>query len=169
MTVATLEEQERDRFWRNVHVGATNECWPWLRWRDRQGYGKTKFFDKTVIAHRLAYSFVKGPIPAGLLIRHVCDFPPCCNPHLLVTGTNSDNRADAIARGRILPTRPPRPKQSRSACSKGHSFDDANTRLASVGMKQVRICRSCERERLERLERRRVKRLARSALPSSAV
>ena len=40
------------------------------------------------------------PVPEGLIVRHTCDNPRCCNPHHLILGTRKDNTADMISRGR---------------------------------------------------------------------
>jgi hypothetical protein len=65
-----------------------------------------------VLAHRLAWALVNGPIPKGHYICHRCDTPGCINPTHLFLGTPADNTHDAIAKGRITP--------AKAACHKGH-------------------------------------------------
>jgi len=55
---------------------------------------------KGIGAHRIAYERWVGPIPAGHVVRHQCDNPPCINPAHLITGTPSQNVQDMIDRGR---------------------------------------------------------------------
>lgn len=89
------------RFWWSVAVAQESSCWPFLRGRDTDGYGR--FFDGVEVqpAHRLAWSFSAGaPIPVGLSVLHSCDNPPCCNPAHLRLGTAKDNHADMMRRGR---------------------------------------------------------------------
>ncbi len=52
------------------------------------------------MAHRAAWEYTRGPVPAGLFVLHRCDNPPCCNPAHLFLGTQADNMADMQAKGR---------------------------------------------------------------------
>ncbi len=82
-------------------------CWLWLGASNRQGYGVTTRVRHlgTQLAHRLSYEAFCGTIPSGLHVLHNCDNPPCVNPRHLRTGTDKDNVADSIARGRWGPAR----------------------------------------------------------------
>lgn len=53
------------------------------------------------MAHRVAYEIARGPIPEGMLVRHSCDNPTCCNPDHLLIGTHKENTGDAIERNRL--------------------------------------------------------------------
>lgn len=50
--------------------------------------------------HRLAYYFVNGEIPAGLVVMHLCDQRSCVNPLHLRAGTQKENLDDMVAKGR---------------------------------------------------------------------
>lgn len=91
-----------DRFWAKVDKGSPNECWLWLGGRATGGYGVALHDGKRWQAHRLAWTLTYGPIPNGMLICHRHDNPSCCNPAHLFCGTQKDNVADAIAKGRML-------------------------------------------------------------------
>ncbi|MCH8043014.1 MAG: HNH endonuclease [Planctomycetes bacterium] len=66
--------------------------------------------------HRLAWEFANGrPVPQGLQVLHDCDNPPCCNPSHLFLGTNADNNADMMSKGR---NRVSRGSRNRTAANK---------------------------------------------------
>ena len=91
------------RFWSKVAVGRPGVCWPWQpRSRHPHGYGvfRLPMHAGTVKAHRFAWEVVNGEIADGMVLRHTCDNPPCCNPSHLVLGTQADNMADMRERGR---------------------------------------------------------------------
>lgn len=87
-------------FWDRVDQRGPDQCWPWLAGGHPNGYGQIVVDGHKVYAHRHAYELVHGPVPAGLLIRHTCDYPPCCNPAHLIPGTHAQNAQDAVERGR---------------------------------------------------------------------
>jgi hypothetical protein len=90
-------------FWQNVTVAGPLDCWLWTRAKHEFGYGVVYIDGVRWKAHRFAYTDRVGPIPAGLDILHACDNPPCCNPAHLKPGTNADNFADMVAKGRHSP------------------------------------------------------------------
>ena len=84
----------------NKTVVNGNGCWNWTGSK-RNGYGLINRGNKTLSAHRVAYTAFKGEeIPAGMVVRHTCDNPSCINPAHLVLGTQAENIADRDARGR---------------------------------------------------------------------
>lgn len=79
-------------------------CWLWSRaWGGvgQQAYGRAWVRGRGKIdAHRLAYEVFKGPIPAGMMVCHTCDTPPCVNPDHLFLGTCKDNVTDMLRKHR---------------------------------------------------------------------
>lgn len=67
---------------------------------DGEGYGRIMVARVKYMAHRLSYSLNNGQIPDGYVVRHKCDNPSCINPEHLEVGTQADNIADKVSRGR---------------------------------------------------------------------
>jgi len=89
------------RFWKKVSVTSEDACWCWTGARQTAGYGEFAAGNKTVLAHRLAYSLFYGcEIPASKVVRHLCNNPACCNPKHLALGTQADNMQDKVRSGR---------------------------------------------------------------------
>lgn len=80
-------------------------CWFFTGCLDKDGYGILKVGGFHQRAHRVAWALTNGPIPDGLQVNHLCDHPPCANPTHLYAGTQLDNMADAMERGRHVATR----------------------------------------------------------------
>ena len=88
------------RFWSKVDIKGEDECWEWKVCKNGWGYGNFDVNGKKQLAHRVAWELTYGPIPEGLLCLHTCDNPACNNPKHLWLGTNQDNVADMVAKGR---------------------------------------------------------------------
>lgn len=83
-----------------------NGCVLWCAGKNGN-YGVMRVGRKTARTHRVAWELKNGPIPTGRLVLHNCpggDNPLCINPDHLWLGTDADNQADCIAKGR-RPTR----------------------------------------------------------------
>lgn len=92
--------KEPRRFWSKVDVGEPDECWEWLGFKMRQGYGQFGINYRLWLTHRVAWVLTYGPIPEGLCVLHHCDSPGCCNPYHLFLGTRTDNAEDSTRKGR---------------------------------------------------------------------
>jgi hypothetical protein len=75
-------------------------CWAFTGSLNGWGYGKMRWEGKHYGAHRVSWEFHREPIPKGLCVLHHCDRPWCVNPDHLFCGTDQDNVADMIAKGR---------------------------------------------------------------------
>lgn len=124
---------------------AENGCWPWQRGIDAtSGYGILRHRKG---AHRYVYTRLKGPIPDGLDLDHLCHnrdplcpggatclHRRCVNPDHLepVTGPVNTLRGKSTAALNLKKTH----------CSKGHPYDTENTRLKTD--QHGRTCRRCK-------------------------
>ena len=66
---------ETDPFWAQVVPDTDSDCWLWTGHRVKE-YGRYS----GVLAHRYSYEQVRGDIPAGLGLDHLCRTPACVNP-----------------------------------------------------------------------------------------
>ena len=95
-----MNSREADRFW--AKVNKTGECWIWTGSRNALGYGSFGIAGhKTELAHRTAWRLTNGEdLPSTVKVCHRCDNPPCVRPDHLFLGSQADNVADQIAKGR---------------------------------------------------------------------
>ena len=116
-----------------IEMEPNSGCWLWTGKGHKFGYGQICYLGKKVEVHRFMYMASNGPIKKGLVIRHRCNVPECCNPDHLVAGTVRDNILDMVMAGRSL-------NQKKTHCAKGHEYTEENTIRDS---KNRRICRKC--------------------------
>ena len=92
---------EVERFWNKVSKSGEQECWLWTGSLAKSGYGAFMTSEKKVgHAHRIAWKFERGEIPAGAFVCHHCDTPACVNPAHLFLGSPNDNVQDMMRKGR---------------------------------------------------------------------
>lgn len=104
--------REQEKRFRSKILKHGNGCHLWQCGKDKDGYGKFAItgrgprknnpvpVQKHVRSHKLIWELEFGPVSNGLVVRHTCDNPSCCNIEHLVIGTQSDNRRDCVTRGR---------------------------------------------------------------------
>jgi hypothetical protein len=118
-----------------VKRGGPDECWPWTASTRGGGYGQIArggLNNGMFTAHRVAWELLRGPIPAGYVVDHLCKNPRCCNPNHLepvperVNLMRGDGPAAQAAR--------------KTHCPQGHPYDEANTHISAKGYRQCREC-----------------------------
>lgn len=100
--VASLRSTSpRTRFYTHVEIPLDDSaCWLWIGPVAGNGYGQLQVNGQRTWAHRLSYELHRGPIPDGLMVRHVvCHTPLCVNWRHLDVGTAQDNMDDALRDG----------------------------------------------------------------------
>lgn len=83
-------------------------CWIWTGCTRTDGYGAIKVSGKTQAVHRVAFEAYHGPIEDGNVVLHRCDNRKCFNPAHLTQGTQRENIADCIQKGRFKANGRPR-------------------------------------------------------------
>lgn len=115
----------------------TDTCWLWTHSKNQLGYGlfgvgsMTDGTRRRMAAHRWSYQYWVGPIPAGLVIDHLCRVPSCVRPEHLEAVTNRENSLRGI-RGRLT-----------THCPQGHEY----TAVTTYMYHGRRYCRPCHRDR----------------------
>lgn len=93
-------QQIKERLYKNILTGGTDECWPFIGIKDHLGYGYCACeLAETNKAHRLC-AWLEGWDIAGKVVMHTCDNPSCCNPRHLRVGTHQENEQDKDRKGR---------------------------------------------------------------------
>lgn len=71
--------------------GYSTPCHVWTRALNSAGYGVRRVAGRMFLAHRYAYEQEIGPIPAGLVLDHLCCVPSCVNSAHLEAVTQAEN------------------------------------------------------------------------------
>jgi hypothetical protein len=137
-----------DRFF--SHFAAINDgCWLWQGFR-AHGYGRFRISPtRTAPAHRFSYQLLRGPVPDGFEIDHLCHDAKCTlgeacphrgciNPWHMRLVTHRENMASG--RSNMARWRNP------THCPQGHEYSPEN--IYRYGKR--RMCRTCALARTKR-------------------
>jgi hypothetical protein len=171
LTRISTKTSRYKKFLQNIQIDEKG-CWRWQRAKNHKGYGTFKFAGGT-LAHRYAFLALKGTIPQGMQIDHLCRKRDCCNPeHLeLVTPLENSRRGKAgeINRKNIIKfnasltieqkrerfdharTVAVRKQKERTHCKNGHEYTPESTRYGHCKRPNpYRICKTCSKISIKR-------------------
>lgn len=129
--LAPLTDEEAERFWEKVSGGNVDTCWEWQASANRR-YGQFKAGGTMRKAHRIAWTILRGDIPTGLTIDHLCFNTLCQNPWHMEPVTRAENARRVRANQH----------KGKTHCNRGHAFTPDNTRML---VRNRRQCLACER------------------------
>lgn len=111
-----------------------NGCWLWTKAKNPDGYGKISVGNKSRSAHRVVYETLRGEIPAGFQIDHLCRVRHCVNPDHLEPVTPRENtlRGDT----------PAAHNAAKTFCPHGHPYSEENTYRGTDGLRRCITCRT---------------------------
>jgi hypothetical protein len=131
--------KDRARFWSHVTKSPNPAgCWLWTGDDRLNKYGLFRIGSRATTAHRIAYEEMVGPIPAGLVIDHLCCNPACVNPSHLEPVTRQINTLRGLG-PRLASERMKARNRERTQCKHGHPYTPENTYHALDG----RRCHRC--------------------------
>jgi len=88
-------------FMRHVEFEPNTGCWLWSGAPGAGGYGVIRHDRRYQKAHRVSWALHNGFMPPRTVkVCHHCDTPACVNPDHLWLGSQADNVADMMAKGR---------------------------------------------------------------------
>lgn len=132
-TVIALRETLGSRFASNL-LSQDDGCIAWIGTKKYgRTYGLFQLGNTNVRAHRLAFETLRGVVPDGLELDHLCRNPSCVNPDHLEPVTHAENVRRSASPAGV--------NSRKTHCKRGHEFTPENTRIASDG----RVCRTCAR------------------------
>lgn len=136
-----------ERFSKYVPTDAPHDaCWEWRGGLDTGGYGHFNVPGdggrlRAARAHRMAWTLRHGD-PGESHVLHRCDNRLCVNPAHLFLGTNADNVADKVSKGRQAKG------WVRTSCKNGHEYTEGSFRIVPGTNK--RKCLMCQTENMRR-------------------
>jgi HNH endonuclease len=134
MSENNLTTKELARFKSKYEI-LSNGCFKWLGAPDKGGYGEFKLRGKKWSAHRLSWFIMYGPIPADMVINHICRNRSCVNhQHLCLFSKRQNVLLDSVAITAI--------NSKKTFCPKGHPYDRVYDKK--------RYCSICQNETLRR-------------------
>jgi len=122
-------------------VNEETGCWEWDGTVTPAGYGAISIRGVAFSAHRASYTHHVGPIPAGLVLDHLCRNARCVNPAHLEAVTDQENTLRGMSPGAKA--------LRRDECLHGHPYAEY-----ARNVQGRRACRACAAIRLRKFRAR---------------
>lgn len=141
--MGNLTAPEWARFALRVQFDNT-DCHNWTGPLDKDGYGTFYLRRKSRKAHRVAWYNMRGEIPEGLVINHVCRNRACVNQqHLQLVTVAENTLKDSAALSAI--------NARKTHCPRGHTYDRVYpTKTGRGSQRACSVCESAKRKRLRK-------------------
>jgi hypothetical protein len=126
------------RFWEKVDKNGPLGCWIWTASKTGHGYGQfivmrgNRGFPH--VAHRVAWTWLRGEIADDLVLDHLCRNRACVNPNHLEPATNAENILRGVSGSAV--------NKRKTHCIRGHAFTPENT-YRPPKRPHTRQCRQC--------------------------
>lgn len=112
-------------------VDSNGVCWEWTAGRSR-GYGVFSTEGRMVRAHKYLYEALMGPVPAGLVLDHLCRNRACVNPDHIQAVTSRTNTLRGAGVTAV--------NARKTHCPKGHPYEGKNVIHHKRGGRGCRAC-----------------------------
>ncbi|MCL5885011.1 MAG: HNH endonuclease [Deltaproteobacteria bacterium] len=140
-----LDKEDILRFLKKIDIDTNgpDDCWPWLGYKRKDGYGRFWVHGNYCYAHRISYEVFNGEIDNVLFVDHKCRNRICVRPdHLRLV----DARTNCLENSHSIPNI----NSLKTHCPNGHEYSKENT---YIHPDKSRRCRNCRMERKERWHR----------------
>ncbi len=127
-----------------IHL--TDKCWQWIAATSHDGYAIVSWNGQSVLAARVVYTLLRGPIPKGLEPDHLCRNRACVNPDCVEIVTHKINTLRGNTVGGV--------NSRKTCCPKGHPFTETNTIIDKGKYGPVRRCKICRTPQVNEAKKR---------------